>query len=61
MAPAAEEGGGAALGVEDMPDDMQVGHAKDMSRLWISVVGHPSRLTHLSRNRGNACHHAVYV
>lgn len=24
MAPAAEEGGGAALGVEDMPDDMQV-------------------------------------
>lgn len=25
MAPAAEEGGGAALGVEDMPDDMQVG------------------------------------
>lgn len=24
MAPAAEEGGGAALGIEDMPDDMQV-------------------------------------
>lgn len=24
MAPPAEEGGGAALGVEDMPDDMQV-------------------------------------
>ncbi|CAM9398686.1 unnamed protein product [Pylaiella littoralis] len=32
MAPAAEEGGGAALGIEDMPDDMQVCSCNDVDK-----------------------------